>query len=58
MEGVRINAVIDEERKRRLFHVLLDEKLSFTVWLRRQIDAYLKEKEATGRTRHKPGKGA
>lgn len=45
MGNVRINAVIDEERKLRLFHALLDEKISFTEWLRRQIDAYLEKKE-------------
>ena len=42
---VRLNAEVDEERRRRLYHVLLDEDLSFTEWLRRQIDAYLAEKE-------------
>ena len=42
---VRLNAEVDEERRRRLYHVLLDEDLSFTEWLRRQIDAYLAERE-------------
>ena len=41
----RLNAEIDEERRRRLYHVLLDERISFAEWLRRQIDAYLSEKE-------------
>ena len=45
MGSVRINAVIDEERKIHLFHALLDDRISFTEWLRRQIDAYLAEKE-------------
>ena len=55
MRSVRINAVIDEERKLRLFHALLDDRISFTGWLRRQIDAYLAEKEPKGK---KKGKGA
>ena len=42
---VRLNAEVDEERRRRLYHVLLDDGLSFTEWLRRQIDAFLAEKE-------------
>lgn len=58
MGSVRINAVIDEERKLRLFHALLDDRISFTEWLRRQIDSYLAEKEPKGRTKRKPGKGA
>ena len=41
----RLNSEIDEERRRRLYHVLLDERISFAEWLRRQIDAYLEEKE-------------
>jgi len=42
---VRLNAEVDEDRRRRLYHVLLDDGLSFTEWLRRQIDGYLAEKE-------------
>jgi hypothetical protein len=53
--SVRINAVIDEERKLRLFHALLDDGISFTAWLRRQIDRYLEEKELKGKRRK--GKG-
>lgn len=55
MGSVRINAVIDEERKLRLFHALLDDGISFTEWLRRQIDSYLAEKELKGKRRK--GKG-
>ena len=51
MGSVRINAVIDEERKLRLFHALLDDGISFTEWLRRQIDAYLAKKETKARRR-------
>jgi len=50
---VRLNAEVDEERRRRLYHVLLDDDLSFTEWLRRQIDAYLAEKEAMGKKKPK-----
>ena len=53
---VRLNAEVDEERRRRLYHVLLDEDLSFTEWLRRQIDAYLVEKEPKGKIKPK-GRG-
>ena len=47
----KLNAVIDDERVKKLYHVLVDEDLSFTEWLRRQIDRYLSEKEqkTTGR---------
>jgi len=47
----KLNALIDDDRVRRLYHVLVDEDLSFTEWLRRQIDRYLveKERETTGR---------
>lgn len=53
MGSVRINAVIDEERKLRLFHALLDDGISFTEWLRRQIDAYLAEKEPKGKKKQR-----
>lgn len=45
---VRLNAELDAERRLRLYHALLDDGLSFTEWLRRQIDAYLAEKEPKG----------
>jgi len=45
---VRLNAEVDKERRLRLYHALLDDGLSFTEWLRRQIDAYLEEKEPKG----------
>ena len=53
---VRLNAEVDDERRRRLYHVLLDVGISFTEWLRRQIDAYLAEKESKGRKKPK-GRG-
>ena len=49
MNVVRLNAEVDEERRRRLYHVLLDDGLSFTEWLRKQIDAYLASKETKGK---------
>ena len=55
MNLVRLNAEVDDERRRRLYHVLLDDGLSFTEWLRRQIDAYLAEKEPKGKKKPKRG---
>ena len=46
---VRLNAEVDKERRLRLYHALLDDGISFTEWLRRQIDAYLAEKEPKGK---------
>jgi hypothetical protein len=40
----------------KLFRVLLEEDLTFTDWLRKQVDAYLAEKEPKGKRRM--GKGA
>jgi hypothetical protein len=39
----RLNAEVDEETRRALYHALLDDGLSFAEWMRRQIDAYLAE---------------
>jgi hypothetical protein len=36
---------MDRKKKIRLHHVLLDEGITLSEWLRRQIDAYLAEKE-------------
>ncbi|MBW6504600.1 antitoxin [bacterium] len=44
-EAVRVNVLIGKEQRRRLFHVLLDDGISFSEWIRRQIDRYLAEKE-------------
>ena len=52
---VRLNAEVDEERRRRLYHALLDDGLSFAEWLRRQIDQYLAEKEPKGKRKGKEG---
>lgn len=46
---IRVNAVIDPVLKKRLYRVLLEEDLTFSDWLRRQIIAYLKEKEPKSR---------
>ena len=48
---VKVIALIDEEQRRRLYHLLLDEDRSFAAWLREQIDAYLKEKDPKGKPR-------
>jgi len=50
---VRLNAEVDEERRRSLYHALLDDDLSFAEWLRRQIDSYLAEKEPRGKKKPK-----
>ena len=55
-ELVRVNVLIGKEQRRRLFHVLLDEGISFSEWTRQHIGAYLKEKEPKGKRRK--GKGA
>jgi hypothetical protein len=56
MEGqARVNAFLDPDLKKRLYRVLLEEDLTFSDWLRRQIDAYLAEKEPKGKRRK--GKG-
>jgi len=47
----RLNAEVDEETRRKLYHALLDEGISFAEWLRRQIDAYLEKKEPKGKQR-------
>jgi len=45
----RLNAEVDEETRRALYHALLDDGLTFAEWMRRQIDAYL-----AGRTNPTP----
>jgi len=47
-ELVRVNVLIGREQRRRLFHILVDEEQSFSAWVRKHIDAYLKEKEPKG----------
>jgi len=44
-DEVKVIARMDRKKKVRLYHVLLDEGITFSEWLRRQIDDYLKEKE-------------
>jgi len=52
---IRISAMIDEEKQRRLFHLLVDERVTFSEWLRRQIDQYIEAKEPKAKRK---GKGA
>jgi hypothetical protein len=42
----KLNALMDDERTKRLYHALVDDDISFTEWLRRAIDWYLREKAA------------
>ena len=55
MGRIRISAMIDEEKQRRLFHLLVDERVTFSEWLRRQIDQYIEAKEPKAKRK---GKGA
>jgi hypothetical protein len=52
---IRVNAMIEEEKQRQLYHLLVDERITFSEWLRRQIDAYIEEKKPKGKRK---GKGA
>lgn len=53
---VKVIAEIDEIQKKRLYHILLDQDVSFAEWLRKQIDAYLAGQEPKGKK--KQGRGA
>jgi hypothetical protein len=46
---IRVNAVLDPILKKRLYRVLLEDDLTFSEWLRRQINAYLADKEPKGK---------
>jgi len=50
---IRLNANVDREQAKQLKHALIDEGLSFSEWLRRQIDAYLVKKEPKPKRRKK-----
>lgn len=50
-DEVKVIAKMDRKKKVRLFHILLDEGITFSEWLRRQIDAYIQEKEPKGKRR-------
>jgi hypothetical protein len=51
VKGPRLIADVEPELKKRLFRALLEDDLTFTDWLRRQINAYLQEKEPKGKRR-------
>jgi hypothetical protein len=53
---IRLNADVDDDKARRLHHLLVDEGITFAAWLRVQIDQYLAAKEPKGKRRK--GKGA
>jgi hypothetical protein len=48
-EMVRLNADVDVETYKRLKHTLVEDRLNFATWLRRQIEAYLKERKPKGK---------
>ncbi|MDX1814607.1 MAG: hypothetical protein R3239_01500 [Thermodesulfobacteriota bacterium] len=52
-DEAKVIARMDRKKKIRLYHVLLDEGITFSEWLRRNIDAYLEEKEAKGKRRNR-----
>jgi len=54
---VKVIARIDRDKRRRLYHVLLDEGITFSEWLRRNIDTYLEEKEPKEERRKEKGGG-
>ena len=54
-DEVKVIARMERKKKVRLYHVLLDEGITFSDWLRRQIDAYLAEKEPKGKRRNRKG---
>lgn len=54
-DEVKVIARMDRKKKTRLYHVLLDEGITFSEWLRRQIDTYLAEKEPKA-TRNRKGR--
>ena len=52
---IRVNAMIDEEKQRRLYHLLVDERITFSEWLRRQIDQYIEAKKPKGKKEPRKG---
>lgn len=50
-DEIKVIARMDQKKKIRLFHVLLDEQKTFSAWLRDQVDSYLAEKEPKGKRR-------
>ena len=53
----RVNSVIDDDLLRRLRHVLVDENISFSEWLRRQALATVEAYESHGKPKVKRRKG-
>ncbi len=50
-DEIKVIARMNRKKKIQLYHVLLDEGITFSEWLRRQIDSYLAEKEPKGKRR-------
>ena len=55
VKGRRLLADLEPELKKRLFRILLEEDLTFTDWLRSQVEAYLAEKEPKGKKKQRKG---
>jgi len=49
----RINSVIDDDLLRRLRHVLVDEGISLSEWIRKQALATVEDSEGKGRKKVK-----
>ena len=56
-DEIKVIARMNRGKKIRLYHVLLDERKTFSSWLRDQIDSYLLEKEPKGKKKGKGGQG-
>ena len=54
-DEVKVIARIDRKKKVRLHHILLDEGITFSDWLRRAIDEYV-AKKAPKTARKKPNR--
>ncbi len=50
-DEIKVIARMDRKKKIRLFHILLDEGVTFSEWLRRQVDAYIEQKGRQHRKR-------
>jgi len=50
-DEIRVIARMNRGKKIRLYHLLLDERKTFSAWLREQVDAYIEAKEPKGKRR-------
>jgi hypothetical protein len=50
-DEIKVIARMNRGKKIRLYHLLLDERKTFSAWLREQVDAFLAAKEPKGKRR-------